>query len=147
MARKLTVAAAQTGPLSRGMEEGVEAACAMVKEAARTGVDIICFPEVFLAPFFPNRLIQDYEKHFLTLTSPVTDPIFAVAREHKVMLVFAYAERDGAYFYNSAAVFDRAGDLIGTYRKTHIPAYFPSELRGGTGSYEKFYFAPGASFA
>ena len=53
----------------------------MVKEGARQGVDIICFPEVFLAPFFPNRLIQDYEKHFLTLPSPVTDPLFAVARE------------------------------------------------------------------
>ena len=98
------------------MEDGVEAACAMVKEGARNGVDIICFPEVFLAPFFPNRLIQDYEKHFLTLPNPVTDPLFAVAREHKVMLVFGYAERDGAYFYNSAAVFNRAGHLVGTYR-------------------------------
>ena len=95
MARKLTVAAAQTGPVLGGMQDGVEAACAMVKEGARKGVDIICFPEVFLAPFFPNRLIQDYEKHFLTLPNPVTDPLFAVAREHKVMLVFGYAERFG----------------------------------------------------
>ena len=52
MARKLTVAAAQTGPVFGGMQDGVEAACAMVKEGARKGVDIICFPEVFLAPFF-----------------------------------------------------------------------------------------------
>ena len=81
MARKLTVAAAQTGPVLGGMEDGVEAACAMVKEGARQGVDIICFPEVFLAPFFPNRLIQDYEKHFLTLPSPITDPLFAAARQ------------------------------------------------------------------
>jgi len=125
------------------MEEAVESACAMVQEAAHKGVDIICFPEVFLAPFFPNRLIQDYEKHFLKLPNPVTEPLFATAREQKVAMIFAYAERDGAYFYNSAAVFDRAGRLVGTYRKTHIPAYFPSELRGGTGSYEKFYFSPG----
>jgi predicted amidohydrolase len=54
MARKLTVAAAQTGPVFGGMQDGVEAACAMVKEGARKGVDIICFPEVFLAPFFPG---------------------------------------------------------------------------------------------
>src|SRR4029077_13789724 len=112
MARKLRVGAAQTGPVLGGMEEGVEAACAIVKEGARKGVDIICFPEVFLAPFFPNRLIEDYEKHFLTLPHPVTDPLFAVAREQRVMLVFGYAERDGAYFYNSAAVFDRAGNLV-----------------------------------
>ena len=145
MARKITVAAAQTGPVLGGMRDGVEAACAMVREGARQRVDIVCFPEVFLTPFFPNRLIQNYEKHFLTLPSPVTDPLFAVARAGKVMLIFGYAERDGAYFYNSAAVFDRAGRLVGTYRKTHIPAYFPSELRGGTGSYEKFYFSPGTT--
>jgi len=143
MTRKITVAAAQTGPVHQSMASCVESACAMVQEAARQSVDIVCFPEVFLAPFFPSRLIQDYEKHFLTLPSPVTDPLFALAREKKVNLVFGYAERDGAYFYNSAAVFDRAGRHLGTYRKTHIPAYFPSELRGGTGSYEKFYFSPG----
>ena len=143
MTRKITVAAAQTGPVVGSMASGVEAACAMVMEAARESVDIICFPEVFLAPFFPNQLIQDYEKHFLTLPSPMTDQLFALAREKKIMLVFGYAERDGAYFYYSAEVFDRGGRHIGTYRKTHIPAYFPSELRGGTGSYEKFYFSPG----
>ena len=145
MTRKITVAAAQTGPVVGSMASGVEAACAIVQEAARESVDIVCFPEVFLAPFFPSRLIQDYEKHFLTLPSPVTDPLFALAREKRVNLVFGYAERDGPYFYNSAAVFDRAGRHLGTYRKTHIPAYFPSELRGGTGSYEKFYFFPGTS--
>jgi predicted amidohydrolase len=143
MTRKITVAAAQTGPVLQSMASGVEAACAMVQEAARQSVDIVCFPEVFLAPFFPSRLIQDYEKHFLTLPSPVTDPLFALAREKKVNLVFGYAERDGAYFYNAAAVFDRAGRHLGTYRKTHIPAVLPSKLKGGTGSYEKFYFTPG----
>ena len=143
MTRKITVAAAQTGPVHQSMASCVESACAMVQEAARQSVDIVCFPEVFLAPFFPSRLIQDYEKHFLTLPSPVTDPLFALAREKRVNLVFGYAERDGPYFYNSAAVFDRAGRHLGTYRKTHIPAYIPSELRGGTGSYEKFYFSPG----
>jgi predicted amidohydrolase len=145
MARKITVAAAQTGPVLGSMSTAVEAACVMLQEAARKGVEIVCFPEVFLAPFFPNRLIGDYEKYFVTLPNPATDPLFTVAREGKVALIFAYAERDGAYFYNSAAVFDRSGRHVGTYRKTHIPAYFPSELRGGTGSYEKFYFSPGTS--
>jgi N-carbamoylputrescine amidase len=145
MARKITVAAAQTGPVLGSMAAEVEASCAMLEEAACAGASIVCFPELFLAPFFANRLVQDFEKHFLTLPSPVTDPLFALAREKKLALIFPYAERDGAYFYNSAAVFDRAGRHVGTYRKTHIPAYFPSELRGGTGSYEKFYFSPGTS--
>ena len=145
MARKITVAAAQTGPVLGSMAAAVEASCAMLEEAACAGASVVCFPELFLAPFFANRLIQDFEKHFLTLPSPVTDPLFALARDKKLALIFPYAERDGAYFYNSAAVFDRAGRHVGTYRKTHIPAYFPSELRGGTGSYEKFYFSPGSS--
>jgi N-carbamoylputrescine amidase len=37
------------------------------------------------------------------------------------------------------------GREVGRYRKTHIPAYFPTEGPGGTGSFEKFYFTPGAS--
>lgn len=144
MARRIKVAAAQTGPvLVDDMAPGVEAACRMVEAAAAAGVDIICFPEVFLAPFFPNRLIRDYEKYFLTLPSPVTEPLFALAREKRMAMIFGYGERAGSYFYNTAAVFDRDGRQVGSYRKTHIPAYFPSALRGGTGSYEKFYFSPG----
>ncbi len=144
MGRKITVAAAQTGPvLTDDMAPGVDAACAMLEEAARQGVEIICFPEVFLSPFFPNRLIQDYEKYFIRLPSPITDPLFALAKEKAVAMIFGYGERSGSCFYNSAAVFDGDGRHVGTYRKTHIPAYFPGQIKGATGSYEKFYFSPG----
>lgn len=146
MARTITVAAAQTGPvLTDDIVPGVEKACAMIEEAAGQGVDIICFPEVFLSPFFPNRLTQDYERFFLSLPDARTEPLFRLARERRIAMIFAFAERTGSYFYNSAAVFDRSGRHVGTYRKTHIPAYFPSELRGGTGSYEKLYFSPGSA--
>lgn len=146
MARKITVAAAQTGPvLTDDLAAAVEPACAMIDEAAGKGVNIICFPEVFMTPFFPNRLINDFDKYFLTLPDPVTAPIFERARSHTMAMVFPYAEHDGSHFYNAAAVVDSAGNLLGTYRKTHIPAILPSEERGGTGSYEKFYFTPGGS--
>ena len=147
MGRTITVAAAQTGPvLSDDMRPGVAAACGMVEEAAAKGVDVICFAELFLTPFFPNRLIQDYAKYFLELPSEVTDPLFRLARAKGIAMIFPFGERAGKYFYNSAAVFDRAGRHLGTYRKTHIPAILPSELKGGTGSYEKFYFSPGSEF-
>ena len=58
-------------------------------------------------------------------------------------MIFPYGERSGRYFYNAARVVDTNGRHLGTYRKTHIPAYFPDEQAGGTGSYEKFYFTPG----
>jgi predicted amidohydrolase len=147
MGRTITVAAAQTGPvLSDDMRPGVAAACGMVEEAAAKGVDVICFSELFLTPFFPNRLTQDYEKYFLELPSEITDPLFKLARAKGIAMIFPYGERAGKYFYNAAAVFDRAGKHLGTYRKTHIPAILPSELKGGTGSYEKFYFSPGSEF-
>jgi predicted amidohydrolase len=144
MGRTIKVAAAQTGPvLTDDIAPGVESACAMIEQAAGQGVDIICFPEVFLSPFFPNRLTQDYEKFFISLPDVRTEPLFRLARDRRIAMIFAFAEHTGSYFYNSAWVFDHAGRHVGTYRKTHIPAYFPSELRGGTGSYEKLYFAAG----
>jgi predicted amidohydrolase len=147
MGRTITVAAAQTGPvLTDDMRPGVAAACGMVEEAIAKGVDVICFGELFLTPFFPNRLTQDYAKYFLELPSAITEPLFKLARAKSIAMVFPFGERAGQYFYNSAAVFDRTGKHIGTYRKTHIPAILPSELKGGTGSYEKFYFSPGSEF-
>jgi predicted amidohydrolase len=141
---RLTLAAAQTGPvLTDEMEQGVAAACAMVERAAEKGVDIICFSELFLTPFFPNRLEHDFERWFVTLPSPRVAPLFELAAKLRIGMIFPYGERDGGHFYNSAALVDRNGRVTGTYRKVHIPAIFPSSLRGGTGSYEKFYFSPG----
>jgi predicted amidohydrolase len=144
MGRTIRVAAAQTGPvLSEDMAPGIEVACRMVREAASQGGDIICFSELFLTPFFPNQLRPDYEHFFLQLPSPVTDPLFETARRCHIALIFPFGEKAGQHYFNSAAVFDRAGRHVGTYRKVHIPAIFPSNSKGGTGSYEKFYFTPG----
>jgi predicted amidohydrolase len=146
MGRTIKVAAAQTGPvLVEDMRPGIEVACRMVKDAASQGADIICFSELFLTPFFPNQLRQDYEHFFLELPSPVTAPLVEAARRQNIALILPFGEKAGQYYYNSAAVFDRAGRHLGTYRKTHIPAILPSSAKGGTGSYEKFYFTPGDS--
>jgi N-carbamoylputrescine amidase len=141
----ITVAAAQSGPvLSDDLRPGVEAACAMIERAATQGAELICFSELFLTPFFPNRLEPNFERWFLTLPDPRVQPIFDAARKHEMAMLFPYGERAGRVFHNSAAMVSRDGRILGTYRKTHIPAIFPSNLKGGTGSYEKFYFTPGA---
>ena len=146
MARTLTIALAQTGPvLEEDIAHGVPGACAMIEQAAAAGAELLCFGEVFLTPFFPNRLVEDFDHFFLTLPNPVTDPIFEAARDHRLALVFPYGEKTQSAYYNSARVVDAEGRHVGTYRKTHIPAYFPTELQGGTGSFEKFYFTPGDS--
>lgn len=147
MARRIVVAAAQTGPvLTRDMSSGVAAASELVAQAAGQGAEIICFPELFLSPFFPGTLTPDYEGFFLELPSPVTDSLFALARRKHIAMIFPYAERSGRAFYNAALVVGADGRPLGTYRKTHIPAILPSGLQGGTGSYEKFYFTPGGEF-
>jgi predicted amidohydrolase len=144
MGTQIRVAAAQTGPvLGADMRPGIEVACELVEQAASQDVEVICFSELFLTPFFPNQLTPDYERFFLELPSPVTDPLFQLARDKRMAMVFPYGERAGRFFYNAARVVDAEGRHLGTYRKTHIPAILPSKLQGGTGSYEKFYFSPG----
>ncbi len=144
MGRKITVAVAQTGPvLSEDIQPAAEVACGMIEEAARQDVEVVCFPEVFLTPFFPSQLRPDFEQFFLELPNPVTDSFLDLAREKGVAVIFGFGEHTGSYFYNSAAIFDRGGRHLGTYRKTHLPAVLPSKLKGGTGSYEKMYFSPG----
>lgn len=147
MARTVTVAAAQTGPvLGDDWQANVANACTMVEEAARRNVDIIAFSELFLTPFFPNRLTHDYAKFFLEPSDPGIQPLFRAAADRGVALVFPFGEKNGPNYYNSCLVQDKSGRHLGTYRKTHIPAILPSNLPGGTGSYEKFYFSPGTEF-
>jgi predicted amidohydrolase len=147
MARKITVAAAQTGPvLTDDIRQGIQEACSLIEQAAAENAEVICFSELFLTPFFPNRLEKNFSKWFMTLPDERTRPLFDAAARQNMAVVFPYGEQDGRHYYNSTAVIDEDGRLLGTYRKTHIPAVFPSNLQGGTGSYEKFYFTPGDSY-
>lgn len=147
MARMITLGAAQTGPVpGDDWRVNVPGAVAMVEEAARRKVDIVSFSELFLTPFFPNRLTKDFDKFFVTLDEPELQPIFKAAADNRVALVFPFGEKNGRHYHNSCLVTDKNGKRLGIYRKTHIPAILPSDLPGGTGSYEKFYFSPGTDF-
>jgi predicted amidohydrolase len=118
----------------------------MVEDAARRNVDILCFSELFLTPFFPNRLTEDFDRFFIALPDPAIQPLFQAAADHRMALLFPFGEKNGRHYYNSCLVADKNGRHLGIYRKTHIPAILPSKLPGGTGSYEKFYFSPGSEF-
>lgn len=144
MARTIVVAAAQTGPVAEPCEAGiVEQAVAMIDEARALDSRLLVFPELFLSPFFANRLVERFERFFQGPDDAAVARIRAHAREAGVALVLPLAERAADGFFNTALVIDQQGREVGRYRKTHIPAYFPNERPGGTGSYEKFYFAPG----
>ncbi len=146
MARRITLAAAQTGAVADGDFAGIaEAAHAMLDEAARRGVRLLTFAELFLTPFFANRLVEDFDPWFLDAEHELLRGLRDKARQHRIALVLPFAERAADGYFNSAFIYDEDGREAGRYRKTHIPAYFPTEGPGGTGSYEKFYFAPGGS--
>jgi predicted amidohydrolase len=145
MPRLLTIAVAQTGSVEDGdLRTITDTAHAMLDEAARQQVRLLTFFELFLTPFFANRLEEDFDRYFLRAEDEVLRGLRDKARAHGIALVLPFAERAAHGYFNSAFVYDTDGREAGRYRKTHIPAYFPSAGAGGTGSYEKFYFTPGA---
>lgn len=144
MPRLMTLAAAQTGSVEdRDRRTIFESAHAMLDEAAQQEVRLLTFGELFLTPFFANRLEEDFDHYFMQDSDEVLVSLREKARQHGIALVLPFAERAPHGYFNSAFVYDEAGHEVGRYRKTHIPAYFPTEGPGGTGSFEKFYFAPG----
>lgn len=144
MTRKLIIAAAQTGSVVESGSAEIEAlAHALLDEAGRQSVHLLTFCELFLAPFFANRLEKDFDSYFMAADDPVLLGLRDKAKALKIALILPLAERTAAGYFNAAQIIDEHGQLVGTYRKTHIPAYFPNALPAGTGSYEKFYFTPG----
>ena len=151
MSKKIKIAALQlSGPVKvdpdtaeKDKAKVVKRLLRLIKHAAKQDVNIACTTELCLTPFFCKKLIRNNDYLFDTLPSPLIEPLTEEAKKNNIALILAYAEKDGIKRYNSAMVFDTDGAVIGKYRKVHIPAYFPSNLPGGTGSYERLYFTPG----
>lgn len=142
MKRPITLAAAQLGPNSGDKRETVERMVNLVREAGAAGVDILGFPEAALTAFFPGEVhLEDRDRFFDEVPSPLTEPLFREARNQGLAFVLAYAEREGTHRYNSTIVVDSDGTILGKYRKVHIPlVVFPTP---GQANYEKLYFEPG----
>ena len=119
-------------------EANLDKAEEQIRSMAQEGAKIICTQELFSGMYFAQ--IIDYTKY--DWAEPVDGPtnrrMQALARELDVVIVSCYYEyaMDGVY-YNSAAVFDADGTLLGNYRKHHIPE--------GPQYIEKYYFTPGDS--
>ena len=126
---KVTVAAIQ-------MTYGLETAVEKVREAAAQGAQIILLPELFEHWYFCQE--KNYENYNLATTleeNPAVRELRRVARDFKVVLPVSYYERVGNTTFNTVAVIDADGSVLGQYRKTHIPDdHFYQE---------KFYFTPG----
>ena len=122
---------------SGSREQNMARAEAMIREAAtQRQAQILLLPEVFHEYFFITELNRKYFEAAEPVPGPITDAMSKLARELEVVIVAPVFERVGrSVYYNSAAVIDADGELLGVYRKTHIPL--------STIFYEKLYFKPG----
>jgi N-carbamoylputrescine amidase len=133
--RSLTVAATQMACTS-DRAENLARAEELIRRAAADGAQVILIQELFETPYF----CQDQLPEFFELARPVEGNeglarFQQLARELGVVLPFSFFERANQAYFNSVAMVDADGSMLGIYRKTHIP--------DGPGYQEKYYFNPG----
>ena len=132
----ITVAALQLALGSSDEAENIAAVSALVEQAARQGARIVLPPELFSGPYFCK--LEDEALFALarpTAEHPSVIAMQGLAKRLKVAIPTSFFERDGHHYYNTLAMIAETGELLGTYRKSHIP--------DGPGYEEKFYFRPG----
>ena len=133
----ITVAALQLA-LGADIDTNIAAVEVLVREAAHHGARIILPPELFEGSYF----CQTQDDRFFATAAPTAEhksvkAMQALAAELQVYIPCSFFERDGPHHYNSLAMIDDGGNIMGVYRKSHIP--------DGPGYTEKFYFRPGNS--
>ncbi len=149
MSRIVTVGAAQLGPIQRtdSRADVVTRLIALLNEAADRGCDLVVFPELALTTFFPRWYLEDISEsdHYYEteMPSPVVRPLFDVARERGVGFTLGYAEltADGHRF-NTQVLVDKSGEIVGKYRKVHIPGHASNEPGRPFQHLERYYFEP-----
>jgi predicted amidohydrolase len=144
MARHVTVAAAQMGPINEGSsrDEVVERMLALLGQAIDQKVEIIAYPEMALTTYFPKRIREDYDQFFETEVPPkALEPVLRRAREAGIGVHVGFCEKEGSHYFNTALLTDETGALAGTYRKIHLPGR-PSP-DGFAQVYEVRYFETG----
>jgi len=133
--RNVTVAATQMA-CSWDRDANMARAEKLIREAAGRGANIVLIQELFETPYF----CKDHQPRHFDLAHPLdghpaVEHFRGLARELGVVLPVSVFERAGNAFFNSLALVDADGVVIGSYRKSHIPE--------GPGYHEKFYFSPG----
>ncbi|MDE1467517.1 N-carbamoylputrescine amidase [Aurantiacibacter sp. D1-12] len=132
----LTVSALQLALGSEDEADNIAAVSAQVEAAANAGAQVVLPPELFSGPYF----CREEKDAFFALARPTAEhpsvvAMQALAKGLGVAIPTSFFERDGHHYYNTLAMIGADGEIMGTYRKSHIP--------DGPGYEEKFYFRPG----
>src|SRR5438067_12974251 len=93
-----------------------------IRGAAKNGAEIICLPELFRSQYFCQSEDHDHFSLAETIPGPSTDALTKLAREHGIVIVASlFEKRSAGLYHNTAAIIDANGELLGKYRKMHIP--------------------------
>ena len=132
---RVTVAAIQSR-FTDDMAKDIARIADLVGEAARRGATVVLPPELFQGHYFCRTESEEFfRRAYPTAEHPAVLAMQDAARRHGVVIPTSYFEKDGPHYYNSMALVDADGAVLGTYRKSHIP--------DGPGYEEKYYFRPG----
>jgi N-carbamoylputrescine amidase len=133
--RPVTVAATQFA-CSWDLPANADRAEGLVRQAAAQGAQVVLIQELFATPYF---CIEQHPKYFDLAQplerNPLVARFAALAKELGVVIPVSFFERAGQAYFNSVAMVDADGRVLGQYRKSHIPQ--------GPGYEEKYYFSPG----
>ena len=133
--RTVTVATTQMA-CGWDKQQNIDTATELVTKAAKAGANIVLLQELFETPYFCQVHDFDYFKLATSVADNAAINHFkALATELDIVLPISFYEKSGNTFFNSVTVIDADGEILGTYRKTHIPDGIPYA--------EKFYFTPG----
>ena len=128
-------------PIEEIKKANIDNQMKFVEDAAKQGVQMLCFQEIFTTPYFcAEQQTRWYEAVEKIPDGPTVKLMQDVAKQHGMVLVVPiYEEEQTGIYYNSAAVIDADGKYLGKYRKTHIP-HVASGLLG------EILFPPGQSW-
>jgi len=133
---ELTVSALQLALGSTDESENIDATAQLVERAAAEGAQVILPPELFSSPYFCT--VED--EALFAMARPLAEhpsvrAMRKLAKGLGVAIPTSFFERDGQHYYNTLAMIGPDGEVMGVYRKSHIP--------DGPGYEEKYYFRPG----
>ncbi len=153
MTRTIKVGAAQLGPIQQdeGRSVVVGRMLALLDRAHAEGCDLVVYPELALTTFFPRWEMSDdaeidafFERE---MPGPETRPLFEAARESGIAFCLGYgelADEDGeSHRYNTSILVNRAGEIVGKYRKVHLPGHAEPDGTRSHQHLEKRYFEVG----
>ena len=135
--KKVTVGLIQTA-VSENIAENMKKTAQKIEQAAKLGAQIVCLQELYRTRYFPQQKNQDAKSLAETIPGKSTELFSELAKKHRIVIIAPLFEKSKEdKFYNTAVVIGCEGEIMGTYRKAHIPfdPYF----------YEKDYFEEGDS--